>query len=104
MKTIEVNVTEAQFRYFRSLSSQLAGFLLGDFILANACIGIDFNQEGRIEILIAALDQFVRKRHVPTLEANDMFEYGITSRPAIPGGTKITPGAGSDSPHAVCRN
>lgn len=86
MKTIKVEVTEAQYRYIRALNTQMGPQSEGDFLLALAFAGVDYlhSGEGCIETIVASLNQFVRHRHLPSVKEEDFFQFGVNSRPANP--------------------
>ena len=85
MKSIKVEVTNAQSCYIEKLRQELGSKSNGDLLLALAFLGVgyvDSDEEGGVEYLIGSLSKFVIHRHLPEPQVEDLLKYSLRSRPA----------------------
>lgn len=85
MKTIQVEVTPAQEEYLEAIAGQFGGRRPGDMLLAMGFASMAYaegDDDGRTEVFLSALTQFVVRRHLPAMDPSDMFKTGVSSRPA----------------------
>lgn len=87
MKTIQVEVTEAQEEFINAMCRELGGVRPGDLLLAEAFTGIGCLDELHLLHIIPGLNAFVVRRELPEFDIQSMNEMGVRSRPAA-----LTPG------------
>lgn len=84
MKTITVKMSDEQADYFRMIAEEITPGRPGDAMLAAAFgyLSMNSKMEGSGETTLYAVREFVGKRSLPDLDVGDIFEYGLTTRPA----------------------
>ncbi|MFZ5495273.1 MAG: hypothetical protein ACOZE5_08040 [Verrucomicrobiota bacterium] len=82
MKTIQVEVTEAQAEFINAMGRELGGVRPGDLLLAEAFTGIGCLDEDHLQHIIAGLKAFVVRRDLPKFDVRKLLPVGVHSRPA----------------------
>lgn len=98
MKTMQVEVTDAQAEFINAMCRELGGVRPGDLLLAEAFTGVGCLDEDHLHHIIAGLNAFIVRRELPKFDVGELLPVCVHSRPAPGASASVAQAPGNAAP------